>query len=451
MSKQPYEKPRLTRITSGMPGKFGVPATHEYTNEIDGVGVESLMDAHGSPLFVFSEATIRDTYRRAHKAFSSRYPKVQFAWSYKTNYNNAICRIFHQEGSWAEVVSGFEYHKALGNDVPPEQIIFNGPDKTDEVLALALEKGSLIHIDHYDEIEQLKRLASASGKRPRVAIRVNLDTGVYPLWDRFGFNYENGQAWQAITTLLDGGEFDLVGVHSHIGTYMQSLGCYETATRKLMELLTAIKLKYDHKLAYIDLGGGFAGKNTLRGAFAPGEDTSPDFDAYAETITQTIYSFGLSSQALPTLLLETGRALIDDAGYLLGTVLANKTLAEGGYALVVDVGVHLLFTAFWYEHKITPVRPLGDRGYEQAVIYGPLCMNIDVVRSTSQLPAMHRGDRFVVHRVGAYNITQWLQFIHMRPRVVLIDTGGEVHLIREAESLEYLESVERLPPHLTEK
>ena len=51
-----------------------------------------------------------------------RYPKVQFAWSYKTNYLDAICHVFHSEGSIAEVVSDFEYEKArnAGNAGQPD-------------------------------------------------------------------------------------------------------------------------------------------------------------------------------------------------------------------------------------------------------------------------------------------------------------------------------------------
>ena len=88
--------------------------------------------------------------------------KVQFAWSYKTNYLDAVCNVFHQEGSWAEVVSGFEYDKAILNGVPGEKIIFNGPDKSYEELKKATQNGSLIHIDHNgtpypDPIEKFTR------------------------------------------------------------------------------------------------------------------------------------------------------------------------------------------------------------------------------------------------------------------------------------------------------
>jgi diaminopimelate decarboxylase len=75
-------------------------------------------------------------------------------------------------------------------------------------------------------------------------------------------------------------------------------------------------------------------------------------------------------------------------------------------------------------------------------------MNIDIVRETVNLPLLNRGDHVVVHKVGAYNMTQWMQFIAMRPNIVLIDTNNETHVIRQAETLAYLEQLEVMPAHL---
>ncbi len=198
MEKKIFERPIIKKVQIGIPSKFGLRSEYSPIKEIDGVLVKDLIQKFGSPLYVFSEKTIRETYSEAHKAFTTRYPKVQFAWSYKTNYLDAICKIFHQEGSWAEVVSGFEYQKALKNGIPGNQIIFNGPYKTKEDLKLAIENQSYIHIDHYDEYYTLIELAEEMKKRPQVAVRVNMDTGIYPQWSRFGFNYENGEAWEVI-------------------------------------------------------------------------------------------------------------------------------------------------------------------------------------------------------------------------------------------------------------
>jgi diaminopimelate decarboxylase len=447
MKKQIYERPLIQRINTGMMNKFGTKTEYAPVSHIDGLAVKDLIKEYGSPLFVLSEETIRNTYREAVRAFKTRYPKVQFAWSYKTNYINAVCNIFHQEGSWAEVVSGFEYQKAINNGVPGPKIIFNGPDKSDDDLRRAITNNSPIHIDHLDELYRLTELAEEMNKRPNVAIRVNMDTGIYPMWDRFGFNYENGQAWDAINKIILGNRLELIGVHCHIGTFMLSPQAYATAAYKLSDLALGIKKKFGKTIHYIDMGGGFASKNTLKGSFLPGADTTPTIDQFAESITTALLNAGFTENDLPLLILETGRALIDEAGYLLGSVLANKRLSDGRRATIMDFGVNILFTSFWYDHKISPAQEFSSYT-EDTVMYGPLCMNIDVVRSHITLPPLRKEDHVVVHTVGAYNMTQWMQFIAMRPAVVIIGKDGKSHLIRNKETIENIESSEVMPDFL---
>jgi diaminopimelate decarboxylase len=447
MEKLPFERPIIKKLNVGMPNKFGMRSEFMPITHIDNVSVKEMIDQHGSPVYVISEATIRKTYKEAKRAFTTRYPKVQFAWSYKTNYLNAICKVFHQEGSWAEVVSGFEYEKALANGVDGQYIIFNGPDKSDKDLELAVTNKSLIHIDHLDELYALLEVADRIKKTPRVAIRVNMDTGIFPQWDRFGFNYENGEAWDVLNKIMISGKLELVGLHSHIGTYIMNANAYAIAAAKLADLAVNVEIKYKHAIKYIDMGGGFASKNTLRGAYLPGSDTCPTFDQYAEAITTAIMNSQIKPENLPTIVLESGRALIDDAGYLLGSVVANKRLASGKRATIIDIGVNLLFTAFWYEHKITPAQAFSHH-HEDTVIYGPLCMNIDVIREHISMPVLKRGDHIVISRIGAYNMTQWLQFINMRPKILLIDTNNQVHVIRNQETTQTLTDLEIVPEHL---
>jgi len=306
MEKLRYERPVIKKLESNMPNKFGSRTEYTPKTHIDGVAVKDLIKEHGSPLFVISEQTIRKTYNDARKAFTTRYPKVQFAWSYKTNYLSAICHTYHQEGSWAEVVSGFEYDKAIRNGVDGSNIIFNGPDKTEEDLEKAIKNESLIHIDHLDELYSIIELAEKLDKKPRVAIRVNMDTGIYPMWDRFGFNYENGQAWDALNKIMRNDKLELVGLHCHIGTFMLSAQAYETAAYKLADLAIGVKKKYKHDIKYIDMGGGFASKNTLKGSYLPGSDVNPTFDDFAEAITSALINSDFEPDNLPLLILETG-------------------------------------------------------------------------------------------------------------------------------------------------
>ncbi len=442
-----YERPSIKKLENTTPNKFGLLTSLSPVTHLDEVAVKDLVKEHGSPLFVVSEKKIRENIQEGKRAFSSRYPRVQFAWSYKTNYLDAVCQIFQQEGAWAEVVSGFEYEKAIRNGVPGSQIIFNGPHKSELELERAILQNSFIHIDHFEELYTLISLARKLKQRPKVAIRVNLDSGVYPMWDRFGFNYETGQAWDALTRIMECDELDLVGLHCHLGTFILAPYAYSTAVYKLADLMIHLKKKYNHDVDYLDLGGGFASKNTLKGAFLPGSDTNPRIDHYAQAITYALLNAGLDSQNLPTLILESGRALVDDAAWLISTVIANKWLSSGKRATIIDAGVNILVTTAWYDHKIIPAQPFSHYT-EDTSIYGPLCMNIDVIREQISLPLLSKGEQVVIHDVGAYNMTQWMQFISYRPRIILIDPSRQCHVIREAETSEIFSRQEHLPEHL---
>jgi diaminopimelate decarboxylase len=435
MEKKIYEKPVINKINAGVPDKYGMVSKIKEISHIDNVAVEDITAQYGSPVFVVSEKTIRETYKEVLRSFTTRYPKVQMAWSYKTNYLNAVCNVYHDLGSWAEVVSMFEYEKAIANGVEGKNIIFNGPDKSKEDLKTAVENGSYLHLDNFDELYNLMEVLEGMDKKAKVAIRINMDCGIYPQWDRFGFNYENGEAWTAITRIMMQDKMQLVGLHSHIGTYVMVPSAYGVAAGKLSQLILDVKAKFDHTVSYLDLGGGFASKNTLKGAYLPGKDTCPSFDQYAEAISTAIISSGIDINQLPTLILETGRAMIDDAGYLVGKSIANKRLSNGRKAIILDIGINNLFTSFWYNHDIYPAHAKSNT-MEDTTLYGPLCMNIDCIREAIQFPLLDNGDHVVIERVGAYNMTQWMQFITYRPNVVLIDTDSEMHLIRKKETAE---------------
>jgi diaminopimelate decarboxylase len=447
IAKKRYERPVIIKQQSGYMNKFGTQTLSPPLLEIDGVAIKDLAEKFGSPLFVMSEKKIRQNQQNALRIFKTRYPKVQYAWSYKTNYLDAVCSVFHQEGSWAEVVSEFEYDKARKLGIPGEKIIFNGPDKSEAALEKAIKEKAKIHVDHFDELYTIIELAEKLKLKPQLALRVNMDTGIYPKWDRFGFNYENGEAWQAVKRIVTNKNLYLAGLHTHIGTYMMSAEAYRIAAAKLATIAKSIKDQYDHVIDYIDMGGGFASNNTLHGQYLPAEEIIPSMEEFADAITSGLFSVDFKGDELPTLFLETGRALVDDAGYVITTVLANKRLSAGKRAVIVDAGVNLLFTSFWYKHKISPAQEAGQYT-EDSALYGPLCMNIDCLRESVTLPVLKKGDRLVVHYAGAYNVTQWMQFITMRPKVVMIMEDKSVQIIRNEETLDYILQQEVIPKKL---
>ncbi len=446
--KKLYEKPVINKIQTGFMNKFGKSPLYmrKIRTEIDGISIDELVNRFGSPLFVISEKKLRQQYRKIYNAFASRYPNVKFGWSYKTNYLKAVCAVLHQEGAIAEVVSAFEYEKARKLGIKGEDIIFNGPHKTLDILEVAAKEGAKIHIDHFDEILDLEHIADKLGKPIKVAIRLNMDTGIYPQWSRFGFNIETGQAMEAVKRIASSGKLILNGLHAHIGTFILEPMAYAKEVEKMVKFAYEVESNFGFKIEYLDIGGGIPSKNKLKGTYLPPDVAVPPIDEYAEKITEALYS-NLKPGDFPTLYLETGRAIVDEAEYLITTVFASKRLPDGRKAYIVDAGVNLLFTAFWYKFNVEIDREVQGIN-EPSVIYGPLCMNIDVLDDGILLPPLERGTRLIFSPVGAYNNTQWMQFIEYRPNVVMIMEDGSVEIIREKEDLTDIERREKLPEKL---
>ncbi len=437
-----YQKPSLVKVGNPLYTKHGSSAQsyHFVREAIEGVKIDDLVQQFGSPLFVFSERMLRQKYREAYKAMQSHYPNVTFGWSYKTNYLNKICKIFHEEGAIAEVVSHFEYEKARSLGMSGQQIIYNGPYKPYESLKQAVAENVHIHVDHFQEIEDIEAIARDSGKKVTLGIRVNLNAGIYPVWSRFGFNLESGQAWAAIRRVAQSPHLRIGGLHCHIGTFILDPHAYARAANILSGLIKKVESLVGYNIEFLDLGGGFASLSHLKGVYQPPEVIVPQVEAYAELIGKELRWLAARAPA-PKLFMELGRHLVDEAGYLITSVVADKLLPDGRRSYVLDAGVNLLYTSTWYKYKVELDRD-SPGIMEPSLLNGPLCMNIDIVDEAILLPRLKRYQRLILSPVGAYNVTQWMQFIQYRPAIVMIGEDGKPTVIRKAETLEDINRLE---------
>jgi diaminopimelate decarboxylase len=278
-------------------------------------------------------------------------------------------------------------------------------------------------------------------------MRLNLDAGIQPCWSRFGFNLESGQALEVVQRIAKSGKLRLNGLHSHIGTYILDPQAYARQITKMVEFGYAIEAQQGWRMDYIDIGGGFPSRSRLKGAYHDADVMIAPIDEYADAICDAMWN-SLKPGHTPKLIIESGRAMVDEAGTLITSVCGTKRLPDSTRAYVMDAGVNLLFTAFWYRFNVALGQPVLGKA-EPSVIYGPLCMNIDVIDEKIALPPLSRGDRLVISTVGAYNNTQWMQFIEYRPNVVMVMESGEVELIRAAEDITDLERREVLPTKLS--
>lgn len=438
-------------------------------SEIDGIAVSDLTEKFGSPLFVFSENNLRDKAKQMKEVFKSRYQNTDFAWSYKTNYLNAICQTLHQEGWLAEVVSDFEYYKARKLGVPAKNIVFNGPYKPREILETSIAEGALVQIDNWDELVIIEEIVAKREQPIQIGIRIWLDAGIQPIWSKFGFALANGEAGRAAERVINNPKLILHTLHTHIGTYILSPNAYKVAAQKLLALREQLNTEHNHLVDCINLGGGFPSHSLLHGMVGPAKQVIPSIESYADAITDVFNQ--LPEDKKPLLRFESGRYLVDDAGYLLTKVVAVKSgsrypththqdltaqdhkeqliLNEDTkmFSYVIDAGINLLYTAAWYQMNVYPANkvdspPLPSR------LYGPLCMAIDVVRYQVDLPPLKIDDVLTIHPVGAYNVSQTMQFISFRPAVIMIGEDGKAEIIRKRETLEDVDGPERLPEHL---
>jgi diaminopimelate decarboxylase len=444
MSRKPYLAPMITPHGQNVVNQLGQVQSERVQESLDGVPVARLLAEYGSPLFVYSERTLRQKARELRSAFTAAYPRVRLLWSYKTNYLDAICGVLHQEGWDAEVVSELEYAMARRLGIPGTRIVCNGAHKPRRWLERAVSEGAFVQLDHFDELLLLEDVARARGEIVPVGIRVNLRArSLGGAWERFGFHLESGEALDAALRVCQSPWLRLRGVHCHLGTFIPIPNAYAESARALGRLLKNIEAQSGEHLEVVNLGGGFPSGNTLMVPPA-GADDEVTFADFAAAISSELRSCFQGRAELPELWLESGRALVDDAGSLLSTVVGTRRQPGDVRGLVLDAGLNVLYTAHWYRHRIIPAQPVA--GPEVAtVFFGPLCMNIDALAGPLPMPPLVLGDQLVIACVGAYNNTQWMQFSQPRPAVVMVAEDGAVEVIRRAEGIEDVKGPESLP------
>jgi diaminopimelate decarboxylase len=411
--------------------------------KIEGVSVEKLVNDFGSPLFVVSAKTIRDNLKRFRSEFSTRYPKVEVAYSYKVNCLRGVLETIHNEGAWAEVASGFEYELARKVGVSGKSIVFNGPYKKREELKKAIREGALINVDNESELKLLEEIASQSQNPIEVGIRLNTDVGINQLPDRFGFNIESGRALEVVNYCTRKTPIKIVGIHIHLTSYIispevlnsqppaksieliwpKASNLYRLAAHKVTDFAEETGKRFGITLKYIDMGGGYP--------------TLDSITAYADAIVEPILE--VFDHVHPLLILEPGRAIVKDAVQSITTVVGVNEPMNGIRSIVVDAGINIIPTSSWKFQEIEPLDK-GRGNLRETIVYGPLCLQTDILGIT-KLPHLNVGDRLVIKNVGAYNISQSSSFIFPRPYIILIDKN-KITVLRRSETIKEILSPE---------
>jgi diaminopimelate decarboxylase len=452
-ARRPYEPMTLTRHSFGAVSKFSGVALNtraplvptSVVSQLEGCDVRELLRRFGSPLFVVSEPRLRGEFRAFRDAFQARYSDTVVAYSYKTNYLSGIRAVLHDEGTWAEVVSGLEYEMAERLGVPGSRIVFNGPHKLEVDLRRAVKDGAWINVDSFDELAMLEEIAAGEGLVPRIGLRVTARVTEAP-WEKFGFSLEAGLAEQACRRAAESAALRLAGLHVHLGTDLTEPDAFEKLLAGLLPLMARGERDLGVVWEQLDLGGGLPNRHR-HARTRPGTRAEDVFPAFAKAVTGPLTEGLRRLRSRPRLVLEPGRAVVEHAVSLLTTVTAVKRLPAGTKAAIVDAGVHVLPTAYYTYLDVAPV-DAAALSLEEVTLFGPLCMQVDCLGTGLRLPPLRRGTPLVVRDCGAYTDSQSMQFIHGRPAVVLVH-GGRAELLRAAETVDHFLERDVLPSRLT--
>lgn len=404
----------------------------------DGVRLDALAAAHGTPLYVYCARAVAARFARLRAAFGGR-ADLLVAYSVKANPSLAMIRLLAREGAGADVVSGGELVRALRAGVPAERVMFSGTGKREDELAAALDAGILcFNVEVEDELAALSRLAVARGVRAGVALRVNPDTDARTHHyistgrsvNKFGVPWERAHELYRRAAALPG--IAPRGLDCHIGSQLTSVAPFAEALARVRELTLALR-RDGLPLDLLDVGGGLGVRYT--------DEQPPPVEDYARTVLAALGDLGAR------LVLEPGRWLVAEAGLLLTRVLYVKE-NRGKRFVVVDAGMNDLMRPALYgaRHGLLPARRGG--GVVVADVVGPLCETGDFLATGREVPDARPGDLLAVLGAGAYARSMASNY-NSRPRAaeVLVD-GGEGHLVQARETIDDLLAGERVPDHL---
>ena len=387
--------------------------------QAEGVSLEALADAVGTPAYVYSTATLTRHYRllrEAADAHRAALGEALIAFAVKANSNLSVLATLARLGCGADTVSEGEIRRALKAGVPGERIVFSGVGKTDAELAFALEAGvRQINVESAVELDRLIAVAAAKGAAPEIAIRVNPKIGAGGhakittggASDKFGVPAEEAPALYARAAASP--HVTPVGLACHIGSQITSLEPLEAAFRALREMTLALRAD-GLAVSRLDLGGGL-------GVPYHGQTDLPSIADYVAMAARVLD--GLEVEAA----FEPGRLLAANAGVLLSRVIQVNARSDGRTFLVLDAGMNDLMRPALYDafHEVVPVR---ERTGEPAPydLVGPICESTDVFARERRMAPVQAGDLVAFMGAGAYGAVLASEY-NSRPLVpeVLVD------------------------------
>ncbi|WCK56006.1 diaminopimelate decarboxylase [Aneurinibacillus sp. Ricciae_BoGa-3] len=417
--------------------------------EIGGCDTVELARQYGTPLYVYDEALIREKCRSYVEAFKKTGFDFQVAYASKAFMCVAMCELIDELGMSLDVVSGGELYTALKAGFPASRIHFHGNNKTAEELSMGLEAGiGCFVVDNFYEMEVLHDLARERGQRVSILLRLTpgieahthdyISTGQDD--SKFGFGVTGGQALDAVKSALDKPFFNLLGIHSHIGSQIFETVGFVGAIQVLADFLKEVRTETGYEVQVLNVGGGFGIRYT------EGDDPLP-LSEYVNVITNKVRTrFTDMDYPLPAIWIEPGRSIVGDAGTTLYRIGSIKEIPGIRKYVAVDGGMTDNIRPALYQAKYEAM--LANRANadtdEVVSIAGKCCESGDMLIWDLPLPKPASGDLLAVSCTGAYGFAMANNYNRiLRPAVVFV-REGEARIVVERETYEDLISKDRV-------
>lgn len=398
--------------------------------------VAQLAQDFGTPLYIYSRATLERHWHAFDNAFGEHPHLICFA--VKSNSNIAILQTMAKLGSGFDIVSQGELERVLVAGGDASKIVFSGVAKTEKEIERALEVGiRCFNVESIPELYRINDVAGKMGKIAPISLRVNpdVDAKTHPYIstglkeNKFGVSVEQAREVYRLAATLP--NVKITGMDCHIGSQLTELQPFLDATDRLIILME--QLKQDGiVLKHLDLGGGLGVTYT--------DECPPHPTDYTKALLEKLKNFDLE------IILEPGRAISANSGILVTKVEYIKTNESHNFA-IVDAGMNDMIRPALYEAYMNIVEVDRTLSREKAVydVVGPICETSDFLGKQRELN-IAAGDYLVQRSAGAYGASMSSNY-NSRPRTaeVIVD-GDQAYLIRRRENYENLWQLENLLP-----
>ncbi len=407
------------------------------------VALERIAEAVGTPVYVYSTATLERHFKVFRDAFAPR--EVLVAFAVKANANIAVLGTLARQGAGADTVSQGEIERALAAGVPAEKIIFSGVGKTENELAFALNAGvHQINIESAAELETLSAIAAALGKRPAIAIRINPDVGagghekISTGKGDTKFGVSAGQAGSLYRRAAAHDALDAKGLAVHIGSQIKDLSALEAAFKVLRDLTLQLR-REGLAVERLDLGGGLA----VPYFDEPDPPSPADYAAMVKRVFDGV-KVGLA--------FEPGRMIAGNAGVLISRVVRIQE-RPGRPILVLDAGMNDLIRPAIYDayHEIKPVREAVGAPLTNYDVVGPICETGDTFTRNRALAPLQAGDLVAFMTAGAYGAVMASTYNARGLVPEVLVRGDKFEIVRRRWEVAHQLALERLPSWLGEQ